>query len=142
LNIKPRRREAPSVDLTPLIDVVFLLLIFFMVSSSFDRAAALNINLPVAQGKKLVEEPQRVEVSIDQKGNYFINQQQVLNDRPDTIRRAIRRATLGKTDLEFLINADAGATHQSVMSVMEIASGLGFRKISFAVKHSSKMKGN
>ncbi len=137
MNLRPDRRdERVDVNLTPLIDVVFLLLIFFMVSTTFDRHANLKVELPEASAKKeqQVEEP--VVLSIDAKGNYFINDRQLVNTKLETLKTALQKTVADKKDVSLVLRADAKTPHQSVVRAMDAASQLGLTRLSIATIES------
>ena len=126
-----------SLSLTPLIDVVFLLLIFFMVSTTFDRHANLKVELPEASAKKeqqQTDEP--VVLSIDAKGNYFINDRQVVNTTLDTLKTALQKSVADRKDVSLVLRADAKTPHQSVVRAMDAASQLGLTRLSIATIES------
>jgi biopolymer transport protein ExbD len=133
VNLRPRRRESPDVNLTPLIDVVFLLLIFFMVSTTFDREAELSIELPTASGKPAATKEAPIDVSIDLQGRYFVNGKPLVNTQLPTLKRALEIAAGGKTPA-IVINADANTSHKSVVQVMDAASQLGLSRLRFAAR--------
>jgi biopolymer transport protein ExbD len=131
MNLRPRRRRAPGVDITPLIDVVFLLLIFFMVSTTFERETQIQIELPEASGEEAEVNKEELEISIDRHGVFYVNQLEVINNEIETLKQAISKAIGDKRDLPVIINADARATHQSVMTAMDAASQLGLLRMTF-----------
>jgi len=137
MNLRPDRRdERVDVNLTSLIDVVFLLLIFFMVSTTFDRHAKLKVELPEASAKteQQIEEP--VVLSIDVKGNYFINDRQVVNTQLETLKAALQKTIADKKDVSLVLRADAKTPHQSVVRAMDAASQLGLTRLSIATIES------
>jgi len=137
MNLRPDRSdERVDVNLTPLIDVVFLLLIFFMVSTTFDRHAKLKVELPEASAKteQQLEEP--VVLSIDVKGNYFINDRQVVNTQLDTLKIALQKTIADKKDVSLVLRADAKTPHQSVVRAMDAASQVGLTRLSIATIES------
>ncbi len=138
MNIRPERSdERVEINLTPLIDVVFLLLIFFMVTTTFDRHAKLKVELPEASAKKeqqQLEEP--VILSIDANGNYFINDRQVVNTRLDTLKIALQKSVADRKDVSLVLRADAKTPHQSVVRAMDAASQLGLTRLSIATIES------
>ncbi|MCP1726704.1 biopolymer transport protein ExbD [Natronospira proteinivora] len=130
MNLRPRRSEEPEVNLTPLIDVVFLLLVFFMVSTTFVREADLEIILPEASLEGVEEAPDRpLEVVVSADGVYYVNGRELVNSRPETLDTAIRRVIGDDRDVPVTIRADANARHQSVVTVMDVAGKLGFSQI-------------
>lgn len=137
MNFKKKVNEEFDLNLTPLIDVVLLLLIFFMVTTTFDRETQLKIELPQASGeaKKALDV---LEISIDSKSRFFINEHEIVNSGLDTIKKAIKQAAGDKKNPPLLISADGQATHQSVVTVLDAASQLGFVNITFAANEPTK----
>lgn len=138
MNFNRPKREEISVNLTPLIDVVFLLLIFFMVSTTFTKETQLNINLPEADANPNDNQANRIEISISAEGNYAINTKALVNQQKATLIRAINEISQGNTDLLFTITADAKTPHQSVVRAMDVAGNLGFSKLSITTKESAE----
>ena len=137
MNLRPgHKEENVEVNLTPLIDVVFLLLIFFMVSTTFDRHAKLKVSLPEASAKATRQQDNPFILSIDAKGNYFLNDRQIVNQQLDTLKQAIlktiRSAGADITDVSLVLRADANTPHQSVVRAMDAASQLGLTRLSIA----------
>ena len=131
LNLRPR---APvEVNLTSLIDVVLLLLIFFMVSTSFVKQSQITISLPEAESAAPVAEtPEQIDIMIAANGLYMVNGRELINSRPETIRNAIQKVSNGDNTLPLTISADANARHQDVVTAMDVAGRLGFTQISIA----------
>jgi len=132
MRLQTRRTEEPDVNLTPLIDVVFLLLIFFMVSTTFERETEISIELPEASGKPMQTERKVVEISIDAKGRYFVNKQEVINTKVDTLKRAIEEAAAGLDKPRVILSADRMTPHQAVITAMDAARQLGLVNLTFA----------
>ena len=133
MKLSSQSRAEPDVNLTPLIDVVFLLLIFFMVSTSFVKQSQITIRLPEAESTAMVEEPpEQIDIMITEQGTYLVNGRELINNRPETIRNALQRVSAGNTDLPLTISADANARHQHVVTAMDVAGRLGFVRISIA----------
>jgi len=131
LSLRPRAQ--PEVNLTSLIDVVLLLLIFFMVSTSFVKQSQISIRLPQAESLSIVEEPpQQIDIMITEKGTFLINTRELINNRPETIRNALQKISAGNNTLPLTISADANAKHQHVVTAMDVAGRLGFTQISIA----------
>lgn len=137
MNLRPGRSdERVDVNLTPLIDVVFLLLIFFMVSTTFDRHAKLKVELPEASAKTEQQLEDPVILSIDAKGNYFIDDRQVVNTQLETLKIALQKTVADKKDVSLVLRADAKTPHQSVVRAMDAASQLGLTRLSIATIES------
>ncbi|MEJ1298496.1 MAG: biopolymer transporter ExbD [Candidatus Sedimenticola sp. (ex Thyasira tokunagai)] len=141
MNLRPNRKEMPELNLTPLIDVVFLLLIFFMVSTTFDKDARIKVELPEAatQDEKVKDE-KTLDIVVDSTGRFYVNKREVINTKLNTLKSAIEKAAGVRRDLPVIINADARATHQSVIKVMDAASQLGFVHMTFAAKQPVEKK--
>nr|VFJ62440.1 MAG: biopolymer transport protein ExbD [Candidatus Kentron sp. DK]VFJ67350.1 MAG: biopolymer transport protein ExbD [Candidatus Kentron sp. DK] len=140
---RARIREEPNVTLTPLIDVVFLLLIFFMVSTTFERNSELAIELPEAATEAKPSKEVTVEVSIDAEGRYYVDDRMLINKKRETIRRAltkasdIRRSLTKTSDDKFpplILTADERTPYQSVVTFMDVARQLGFSQLRFATQ--------
>ena len=119
--------------MTSLIDVVLLLLIFFMVSTSFVKQSQIAISLPQADSAAIVEEVrEQIDIMITETGTYLINGRELINSRPETIRNALQKVSGGSNSLPLTISADANARHQDVITAMDVAGRLGFVRISIA----------
>jgi len=125
MNFSSARRDEVELNLTPLIDVVFLLLIFFMVSTTFEHEAEINITLPEASEEYTETKPEAVKVAIDAQGRVFINNTLLLNSQLHTIREALRDAVYDLHAPPVIISADAEARHQLVIKTMDAARQLG-----------------
>ncbi len=134
MNIRPRRRRSTSIDITPLIDVVFILLIFFMVSTTFERETQILIELPEASGQEAEENPADLEITIDRHGVFYVNKLEVINTEIETLKTAIAKAVGDKRDRNVIITADAMTPHQSVMTVMDAASQMGLLHMTFTAQ--------
>lgn len=136
MKFRRNRPEEVSVNLTPLIDVVFLLLIFFMVSTTFTKETHLQIDLPEASTDEVNEgrAPDALDLVIDIEGQYSINGLNLLNNRPDTLRRAIIDQVADDRKLPFTISADANTPHQAVVTAMDVAGQLGFASLSITTQ--------
>ena len=116
-----------GINLTPLIDVVFLLLIFFMVTTTFTRETRILITLPEADGEALVSQQQvALELVVSRDGSYSVNGQNLINGDIKTIMAALKEASEGNKDIPLMITADAQSTHQAVITAMDAAGRLGF----------------
>jgi biopolymer transport protein ExbD len=154
VNLRPRRREPPDINLTPLIDVVFLLLIFFMVSTTFNDDARLRLTLPQADGEPVqAAEIDLLELVVDVSGRFYVDGREVLGTDAETLRRALVEATAEATaeraeedgeagdgagsDAQpglrpVLIRADANTPHQAVMTALDALGQLGMHRVAFA----------
>lgn len=137
MNLRPgHKEENVEVNLTPLIDVVFLLLIFFMVTTTFDQHARLKVSLPESSAKASQQQSDPLVLSIDAKGNYFLNDRQIVNQQLDTLKQALIK-TIGSEkkdykDISLVLRADANTPHQSVVRAMDAASQIGLTRLSIA----------
>jgi biopolymer transport protein ExbD len=133
LNLRHRVKEEPTIDLTSLIDVVFLLLIFFMVSTTFEQQATLKVDLPEASSsEKPVENVERLELVIDPQGRIYVNDQKLVDERPQTLIAAITQQVGTNRDLPIILRADRETPHHYVVMTMDVAAQLGFRNLSIA----------
>tara|TARA_B110000467_G_C18079941_1_gene346043 strand:- start:45 stop:467 length:423 start_codon:yes stop_codon:yes gene_type:complete len=128
--------EDIGVNLTPLIDVVFLLLIFFMVTTTFSRDASLLITLPQASGELINFAPEEIEVVVAQNGAYAVNGEGLANTKLDTLMRAIEEISKGQRSFPIIITADANASYQSVVTVMDAVAQLGFSQLNIATSQN------
>jgi biopolymer transport protein ExbD len=133
MKLSLRQRTQPEVNLTSLIDVVLLLLIFFMVSTSFVKQSQITIRLPEAESTAIVEEvPEQIDIMITASGTYLVNGRELINNRAETIRNALQKVSGANNNLPLTISADANAKHQDVVTAMDVAARLGFSRISIA----------
>ena len=141
MQFRRQQREEVTVNLTPLIDVVFLLLIFFMVSTTFTRETRLDITLPEASGVPQARKDHQVEVVVGSNGRYSINGEVLTDNDTDTLRSVLLRAAEKGTDIPFTITADAQASHQDVVRVMDVAGRIGFTNINITTRAPSEGQG-
>jgi len=132
VNFHPRRPEEPDLNLTSLIDVVLLLLIFFMLSTRFIDEGRLQLRLPEAGAEIEAVESQTVEIEVTAQGGYRVNGRALANSSPDTLAVALGRAAGSDRTVPVTIRADARATHQSVVTAMDVAGRAGYRQINIA----------
>lgn len=138
MNFRQKSRGKLDINMTPMIDVVFLLLIFFMVTTTFSRETEIKIRLPEAEGEERNQESRIIALTIDAKGLYYVNEHQVINQKPATLKKAILDAAGNSRALPFVISADAKAPHQAVITALDVASQAGFSKITFAAQGALK----
>ena len=133
MRLKNHVKEDPTVDLTSLIDVVFLLLIFFMVSTTFERESVLKVDLPEASAVAEREElPDSLELIIDAQGRMYLNDQRLIDSEERTIRAAIEQLAGDNRDLPMILRADRETPHHFVVTAMDVAAQLGFLNLSIA----------
>ena len=136
--MKFQRQQADEVhvNLTPLIDVVFLLLIFFMVSTTFTRETQLVVDLPQAENSAQVQQDRPIEVVITAQGEYRVNGEGLVNSQARTLRMALSKVAADDFTQPLTISADASTPHQAVVTAMDVAGGLGFSKLSITTRES------
>lgn len=132
MNLRPRRAEPPRVDITPLIDVVFLMLIFFMVSTTFDKQTQLKIDLPEAAATAdQPEDEQQLSVTIDSQGNFYVNERELVKHNGLTLQRTMEKIVDGRDDIPVVVSGDRRAPLQSMMTVLDVTSRMGLSRLSF-----------
>ena len=133
---KGRTREEPEINFIPLIDLLLVILIFLMVTTTYSKYAELQINLPEASAERAPERPQVINIGVDTNGKYSINGAATAFAGVDAFANVLRDAAAAGNmkDPVIAIGADAGATHQAVVNVMEAARLVGFTKISFTTQ--------
>lgn len=133
MNLKPRRSEEPEVNLTSLIDVVLLLVVFFMLSSTFIEEGRVRIRLPEASAVPAAKrESDPLVLTVTQQGGYRVNGRELINSSPETLRAALLKEAGEDRSMRVTVRADARATHQSVVTAMDVLGRLGFAEISIA----------
>ena len=139
MKLRHNAEQDPEINLTSLIDVVFLLLIFFMVSTTFERQAALKIDLPEASAEaEPSQDTRKLELIIDREGHMYVNDQALVDSKPATIEAALTEATQGKHDIPIILRADADTPHHFVVTAMDVAGQLGFTRLSIATERPSE----
>lgn len=134
MKLKHSERESPDINLTPLIDVVFLLLIFFMVSTTFNRDSELGLELPEANQEAVERPADTIEISVDAQGRYYVNGRRLVNTQLATLKQAIGKAAGEAEEPPIIVSADAKTPHQAVIVVMDAVQQLGFSRMSFATQ--------
>jgi len=136
MKFRRRAREELELNLTPLIDVVFLLLIFFMVSTTFQKESAISLQLPKSSEDPVEVPAEQLEVVVNAAGKFFINDTELVNTDIETLRQALFDLTSGQRDIPITIRADAQTPHQAVVTAMDAAAQLGLSRMSIATSHS------
>ena len=131
-----RQREPLEINLVPLIDVMMVILIFLMITTTYSKYTELQINLPTAQAEKQPERPNEIAVLVNAQGQYVINRNPVPFKSTEQLAEELRRAAGTLKDPVIVISADAAATHQSVVRVMEAARVAGLSQITFTTQSS------
>jgi len=134
MQFKRQVKAEEAINLTPLIDVVFLLLIFFMVSTTFTKETHLSVDLPEAVGDLQPSVVDQIEIIVDTQGNYSVNGTMLVNKQLDTLRAAIHEIAGDNTKIPFIITGDAKSAYQAVISVMDLAGQMGFTNLSLTTK--------
>ena len=137
MNLKPNRRDEIDLNLTPLIDVVFLLLIFFMVSTTFEKTSKLKIDLPEASSEAVPQSKQKIVLAIDVKGLFYINDRQLVNTQVKTLKMALLKVAGDDKDIAIVLRADAKTPHQSVVTAMDAAAQAGLTRLSISTLETS-----
>jgi len=138
LKFRRQVRTEEGVNLTPLIDVVFLLLIFFMVSTTFTKETHLEIDLPEASAEPGSNVQDQIEILINAQGGFAVNGESLINKQIDTLRSALEKVSGGENTMPLIITADANTPHQSVVTAMDAAGQLGFVKLSITTRNPSQ----
>jgi biopolymer transport protein ExbD len=129
-------REEPEINFIPLIDVLLVILIFLMVTTTYSRFSELQINLPTAEASKPPERVDQIDIGVDSKGAYSINRNVIGPANRDKLMQELKRAAGGMKEPVIVINADADASHQSVVRVMEAAQSAGYGRITFTIQNT------
>jgi biopolymer transport protein ExbD len=132
--LRGRSQDAPEINLIPLIDVLLVIIIFLMLTTTYAKNSGLEINLPTADASKQAEPPNEISVAVTATGQVLINKAPLTNTDVAAISDALRRAAGSGKDPVIVINADAKATHQSVVDIMQAAQAAGYPHISFATQ--------
>ncbi len=134
---KGSRHDEPEVNLIPMIDVLLVIVIFLTVTTTYSRFSELQINLPKADAEKPADRPEQIGVAVDSSGRYVVNKTPVAFTSVDALAVELKKAAGDTADPVIIINADANATHQSVIQVMEAARVAGFGRITFTTQSRS-----
>lgn len=133
MNFRHRRDNEPDVNITPLIDVVFILLIFFMVSTTFKQEFEVGLDLPQAASENRLNE-KLLEITIDKNGEFYVNREKLVNTQAAILKQAMKKAANGNLKVPVVISADAKTPHQAVIQAMDAARQLGFSRLTFATQ--------
>ena len=134
MRFRRQQREDLAINLTPLIDVVFLLLIFFMVSTTFTRETQLRVDLPEATGVPVETVDESIEILVYETGGFRVNGQALVDGRMRTLQAAVYKISKGDTTMPMIISADAQAAHQYVVLAMDAAGQMGFVHLSITTR--------
>jgi biopolymer transport protein ExbD len=142
MNLRSRRLEEPELILVPMIDVVLVLLIFFMITTTFRKEAELQIDLPQASSQALPVERDQLEVSIDAEGHYSVNSKALASSDIETLKKVLSEMAGDRRDQPFVIRAAGKTPHQAVVTAMDAAGQLGFRHLAIATIQQDAGQGN
>ncbi|MEO7773333.1 MAG: biopolymer transporter ExbD [Steroidobacteraceae bacterium] len=138
MNFKPRRHEEPEINLVSLIDVVLMLVIFFMLSSSFVGEGRMRVHLPQASTTPVASDASEpIVVAVTQQGSYRVNDRELLNARRETLRAALQKVAGTDRSMNVTLRADGRATHQSVVTAMDVLGRMGFSELNVATVDES-----
>ena len=137
MNFRPRTKEEPEINLIPFIDVLLVILIFLMLSTTYSKFTELQLSLPIANAEQLRDRPKEIIVAVAADGRYAVNKNALDGKTVADVATALRDAAKAGKDSVIIISADAMAPHQSVVSVMEAARRVGLQQITFATQSSA-----
>jgi biopolymer transport protein ExbD len=132
VNLSPRRTEDPEINLISLIDVMLMLVVFFMLSSTFTDEGRMKVQLPTATEQVQTAKSDRIIVTVTQEGGYRVNERDLINASRETLRGAIAEIAGETRNARVLLRADARATHQSVVTAMDVLGRMGFAQLDIA----------
>jgi len=136
LNFRKQRPEEPEINLIPFIDVLLVILIFLMLSTTYSKFTELQITLPVADAEKLRDRPREIVVAVSADGRYVVNRKPVDGRSVELLAAEMVAVAAGSTDLVVIVSADATAAHQSVVNVMDAARRAGLARLTFATQNA------
>jgi biopolymer transport protein ExbD len=137
MNFRRHRPEEPEINLIPFIDVLLVILIFLMLSTTYSKFTELQITLPTAEAEKLKDRPAEIVVAVSADGRYLVNRKPVEGRSVDILTSELAAAAQGKADPVVIVSADATAAHQSVVNVMDAARRAGLARLTFAAQGNS-----
>ena len=140
MNFRPGSRDEPEINLIPFIDILLVVLIFLMLTTTYSKFTQLQVNLPVADAQAQRTEPKEVIVSVSSDGRYAINKDVLEGSGVEMLTRALTLASQDSREVVIVISADAAATHQSVINVMDAARRAGLVQITFATQQSGSQR--
>ncbi|MPM91794.1 Biopolymer transport protein ExbD [bioreactor metagenome] len=137
MNFRPRAKEAPEINLIPFIDVLLVILIFLMLSTTYSKFTEMQLSLPVADVEQMRDRPKEIIVSVGADGRYAVNRSTLEGKSVDVVAAALTDAAKAGKDSVIIISADATSPHQAVVTVMEAARRVGLSQITFATQTSA-----
>lgn len=138
MNFRPRAKDEPEINLIPFIDILLVVVIFLMLTTTYSKFTEMQLKLPVADTEAQRDYPKEVVVSVSADGRYMVNRQTVNGRSPEVLAESLADAAKAGKDSVVIISADATATHQSVITVMEAARRAGLTQITFATQSSAQ----
>lgn len=142
MNFRPGSRDEPEINLIPFIDILLVVLIFLVLSTTYSKFTELQVRLPVADAEQAKTRPREVSVTVAQDGRYAVNGSTLDRASVDALSMALAEAAKGDKESIIIINADASATHQAVVNVMDAARRTGLAQITFATQSSGSTTGS
>ena len=140
MNFRPNSRDEPEINLIPFIDVLLVVVIFLMLSTTYSKFTELQVVLPTADAAQLRDHPKEVIVAVSSDGRYMVNKTPVQGRSIEALGAALTEAAKAGKDSVIIISADASATHQAVISVMEAARRQGLTQITFATQSTAQAR--
>ncbi|MEN5181468.1 ExbD/TolR family protein [Comamonas odontotermitis] len=137
MNFRPRTKEEPEINLIPFIDVLLVILIFLMLSTTYSKFTELQLTLPIANAEQLRDRPKEIIVAVAADGRYAVNKTALEGKTVADMAAALRSAATAGKDSVIIISADAMAPHQAVVSVMEAARRVGLNQVTFATQSAA-----
>ena len=137
MNFRPRTKEEPEINLIPFIDVLLVILIFLMLSTTYSKFTELQLTLPIANAEQLRDRPKEIIVAVAADGRYAVNKTSLEGKTVADMAAALRNAATAGKDSVIIISADAMAPHQAVVSVMEAARRVGLNQVTFATQSAA-----
>ena len=140
MNFRPRPKEAPEINLIPFIDVLLVILIFLMLSTTYSKFTELQLRLPVADADAQRDYPKEVVVGVSSDGRYTVNKQAVIGRSADVLAMALGDAAKAGKESVIIVSADATSPHQSVITVLEAARRAGLHQVTFAAQSPAQAR--
>jgi len=138
MKFRQRQREDPEINLIPFIDVLLVILIFLMLSTTYSKFTELQVSLPTADAENLKDRPREIVVAVSADGRYVVNSQAVEGRAVELLTVALSQAAAGNSDITVVVSADAAAAHQSVINVMDAARRAGLSRLTFAAQSNPR----
>ncbi|MBX3607406.1 MAG: biopolymer transporter ExbD [Piscinibacter sp.] len=140
MNFRKPHLDEPEINLIPFIDVLLVILIFLMLSTTYSKFTELQVTLPVADAEKMRERPREIIVAVSADGRYVVNRKPVDGRSVELLAAELSAVAAGSTDLIVIVSADATAAHQSVVNVMDAARRAGLARLTFATQSSGESR--